>query len=381
MKWLKNLIVLQVFMACSITEVQAFEKDSTKQGFIEYFLFPDSTQYFRVKFAPILKLSPETSLGFGATVILNWDFKNVDPGTFGSMGRTTFYYTLNQQYDWTTYFEIFTNRNDYFFVGSISYNRFPQYFYGIGNFIEASDREELNYQRVYLDLKGRRRIFRKIYLGAAYYLNKLYNVSWTEGESSRFWKNPTLVGTNGYFVSGLGPDVTYDSRDLASNPSKGSFISLTYLIFGRLTGSEQTYQGLEFRASKYLKVSREHFWILGINFYGNFAWGSIPFDRIPGLGNDKIMRGYYNGRFRENNYMTVQAEWRMPIWKIIGAVAWVGTGQVGSNFSAFTLDGLKPNFGMGIRVMFDKSSKSNIRYDQGFGNGESGGYLSIGEAF
>lgn len=363
------------------TQASFAQKDSIKQGFIDYILFPDSTQLFRTKFAPILKFSPETSLGFGFAVIFNWDFKEVSQGTFGSIARSTFYYTLNKQFDWTTYYEIYTNNNDFVFSGSMSYKRFPQFYYGLGNEIEASVREGLNYQRVYFDLKSRRRVFKKLYLGLALYFDDLYNVSWDEGESSKFNSDPQLIGTNGYIVSGIGPDFTFDSRDLASNPSRGSYITLTYLLYGNATGSEYNYQSFELRASKYLAIKPSKFWVLGINFYGNYVTGEVPFDQIPGLGNDNIMRGYYNGRFREKNYMAMQAEWRMPIWKIIGAVAWVGTGQVGSSWASYSWQGLKPNFGFGLRVMFDQASRTNIRFDQGFGDNVNGGYLNIGESF
>jgi len=111
------------------------------------------------------------------------------------------------------------------------------------------------------------------------------------------------------------------------------------------------------------------------------AWGETPFDQVPGLGNDRIMRGYYNGRYREKNYMAAQLEWRMPVWRLIGITTWVGTGQVGHNVGDYTWSGLKPNFGVGLRIMFDKASKTNIRIDQGYGKNTNGTYFSVGEAF
>jgi len=79
--------------------------------------------------------------------------------------------------------------------------------------------------------------------------------------------------------------------------------------------------------------------------------------------------------------MALQAEWRMPVWRFIGITAWIGTGQVGANLSDYTWQGLKPNFGVGLRLMYDKKSKSNLRFDQGFGKETDGFYFNIKEAF
>jgi len=344
-------------------------------------LFPDSTQKIRAKVAPILKVSPETSLAFGATVILNWDFKNANANTFSSIGRSTFIYTFNKQLDWTSYFEVYTKNNNFVFIGSISYKRFPQYYYGVGNEIEENDREKFDYQRFYVDLKGRYRVFNDFFVGVAIDFNTLYNVSWNEKENSKFWNNPSLLGTNGYVVSGLGPEISYDSRDIAGSPMRGSKINIAYLFYGEGIGSEYTYRGLEMRFSKYITISKKRKYVLALNYYGDLVWGDMPFDQIPGLGNDKVMRGYYNGRYRDKNYMAVQAEWRMPIWKVIGMTTWVGAGQVGNRVSDYTWSGMKPNFGIGLRVMIDKRSSTNLRIDEGFGRNTNGMYLSIGEAF
>lgn len=359
----------------------AQDTTGAKQSFLGYLFVPDSTHLFRTKLAPILYFSPETSLGFGLAFIFNWDFKNVSSNTHSSNGRTTFIYTLNNQYDWTTFYELFTNDNNFVFIGSVSFRRFPQYYYGIGDDLAAQEREKFDYQRVYIDLRNRFRVFNKFYLGLAYNLNTLFNITWEEGDHSNFWNNPEFLGTNGYLVSGLGPEFTFDSRDNVANPLRGSYLNFAYLFYDNAFGSEYNYQLFEIDLSKYIAINKDKYWVLGLNLVGKFTKGQTPFDRVPGLGSDEIMRGYYNGSFRDQKYMAVQVEWRMPIWRFIGFTAWVGTGQVGTKVSEYTWQGLKPNFGVGLRIMYDKKSKSNLRLDQGFGESTDGFYFNIDEAF
>jgi hypothetical protein len=370
-------------LIASNLSAKLYAQDSLKTGqsLWQYYIAPDTSQKFRVKVIPILTLSPETSLGFGLSAFVNWDFENSSPGTSSSKGRSTFIYTLNNQFSWITYYDIFTNNNDFVFIGSISYSRFPQFYYGVGNETFENDREKYDYQRVYLNLRSRYRAYRKLYIGLAYYYNTLYNVDWEAGNNSKYWNNPNLLGTNGYLVSGLGPELSFDSRDNVESPLRGNYLNFAYLNYGKWIGSEYKYQGIVVNLSKFFPISVKRYWVIGLNFHGEFAWGDVPFDRIPGLGGYRIMRGYYNGRYRDNNYMAFQAEWRMRIWKFIGAVAWVGTGQVGFHISDYTWAGLKPNFGIGLRFMMDKASKTNIRIDQGFGENTNGTYFSAGEAF
>ena len=376
-----KILVAAIFLNTVSFGLIAQDLTDTKQSFLAYLFVPDSTHLFRTKLAPILYFSPETSLGFGLAFIFNWDFKNVSSKTHSSNGRTTFIYTLNYQYDWTTFYEMFTNDNNFVFIGSVSFRRFPQYYYGIGDDLIKDDREMFDYQRVYIDLRNRYRIYRKFYLGLAYNFNTLYNITWKEGEFSKFWNNPDLQGTDGYSVSGLGPELTFDSRDNAANPLRGSYLNFAYLFYDQAFGSEYNYQLFEVDLSKYITINADKYWVLGINLVGKFTTGQTPFDRVPGLGSDEIMRGYYNGSLRDQKYMALQAEWRMPIWRFIGITAWIGTGQVGANLSDYTWQGLKPNFGVGLRLMYDKKSKSNVRLDQGFGESTDGFYFNIKEAF
>ncbi len=374
------LRIIQVFISLLFT-LSVFSQDSLlqKESLFQRLIKTDTTKALRYKVLPVITYSPETRLGFGAGFIFNWNSKKASPSTNSSLAQSFFIYTQNDQIDWTSLFEIFSNENTFFLSGKVGYLKFPQYYYGVGNDLLNEDKEHFSFQQFYFDIRVRYKVFSKIYVGIDYYFNSNFNVSWEEG--SKFANNPTLYGTNGYLISGLGPEIAYDTRNFPFAPTKGAFYNLSMLIFSDVLGSEYAYNYYQLDLRQYIPINKKREWILALNFYGLFGKGELPFNRLPALGGNNIMRGYYSGSFRDNNYIAFQMEWRMPIWKIISLRTWVGTGQVASNFNEFDWPGFKPNIGVGLRIQFDKKSRSNIRMDQGFGKDTKGFYFKINEAF
>jgi hypothetical protein len=94
------------------------------------------------------------------------------------------------------------------------------------------------------------------------------------------------------------------------------------------------------------------------------------------------MRGYYLGRFRDRNMIAVQAEYRIvPIWWRLGAVVFGGFGDVADEPGDFALGDLKYSIGGGFRFLLIPAERIALRADFGFGDGDSGFYITLGEAF
>ena len=109
--------------------------------------------------------------------------------------------------------------------------------------------------------------------------------------------------------------------------------------------------------------------------------GSPPFDQLPELGGDKLLRGYFQGRYRDRALIAFQAEYRWPLFWRVGAAGFVGVGQVADGLSGFRLDRFWPAGGVGIRFLLAEQEGLNVRADFAFGDGSSGFYLAFGEAF
>ena len=94
------------------------------------------------------------------------------------------------------------------------------------------------------------------------------------------------------------------------------------------------------------------------------------------------MRGYYEGRYKDDQQVVFQSEYRFPLYKRLRGVVFGGTGTVSKDFLDFGLSDLKYSYGAGLRFALSKKEKLNLRIDYGIGQGKSSGfYIQLGEAF
>src|SRR5690606_21820158 len=118
-------------------------------------------------------------------------------------------------------------------------------------------------------------------------------------------------------------------------------------------------------------------------YRGTFA-KNTPFYMYRELGADTSMRGYYLGRYRDNNYTAIQSEVRYrPIPRLGAAIL----GSMGSTFSKQHAYRNIASYGVVLRYLFCLQHSSSIRFDYAIGEkrpGEKrqpGFYLSLSEAF
>jgi hypothetical protein len=100
------------------------------------------------------------------------------------------------------------------------------------------------------------------------------------------------------------------------------------------------------------------------------------------LGGDAIMRGYYLGRYRDRNLVCCQVEYRVVpvVWRL-GVVGFLGFGDVADRIKNLRFGDFKYSYGFGLRYIFNREQKFNMRLDFGFGKGTSGIYITGSEAF
>jgi outer membrane protein assembly factor BamA len=191
--------------------------------------------------------------------------------------------------------------------------------------------------------------------------------------------DPALVGRTGGLHVGAGASAEFDSRDNIMYPSTGIYAFATAVFFRPAFGSDFAFEQYRFDGRAFFEPGAGQ--VIGLNLYSELVGGTPPFYEYALLGNDRVMRGYIQGRYRDRVYAAVQAEYRRRIWWRFGGVLFVGVGDVAPGISKFQAKHLKPNYGAGLRFVFDQVEKMDLRMDVGFGRGTSGVYFGVNQAF
>ncbi len=75
----------------------------------------------------------------------------------------------------------------------------------------------------------------------------------------------------------------------------------------------------------------------------------IPYFMLPSLGSGSTLRAFSSWRFRDRNSMLLQGEWRVMVNRVLDLALFYDTGKVTAHTSDLSFDGLKSDFGVGVR--------------------------------
>ncbi len=116
--------------------------------------------------------------------------------------------------------------------------------------------------------------------------------------------------------------------------------------------------------------------------------GEQPYLTLMALGEDqkgRSGRGYIAGRYRGEDIMYGEIEYRFPISpcsQILGGVVFINaTTTTNQTTQVHLFDYVRPSFGVGLRAMFNKYMRLNINLDFGFGYKSKGLYFSGTDTF
>ena len=112
------------------------------------------------------------------------------------------------------------------------------------------------------------------------------------------------------------------------------------------------FQILEYEAIQHVPILRET-WVLSFRGHVQTAHEKdgqqTPFFMLPSIGGGHSLRGYSSWRFRDQNSLLLQAEWRIMVNRYMDLAFFYDAGKVTSRTSDLDLDGLKDDFGVGVR--------------------------------
>ena len=296
-------------------------------------------------------------------------------------------YTENKQFIMPIQTNFWTKDNSYEFVGNYSYLKYPQSTYGLGSNSKISANDPMDYSLIQFYETILRHVAGNFYAGLGYDFDDHWDISERgnpNGSESDYAKYGTATRTisSGFTINGQ-----LDSRDNAINPSKGTYIGVQLRNSDKNFGATKNWQSLIIDVRKYINFPEGSDNTLAL---WGYEWlivgGKPPYLDLPATGWDANFatgRGYIQGRFRGNDMLYGEAEYRYKITAdgVLGGTVFLN----GESFNAergTSLQSIQPGFGPGLRVKLNKVSNTNISINYGFGNeGSRGLFISVGEAF
>lgn len=330
---------------------------------------------------PALGSSPETSFIFGGVGIYQFKIGDLQAGTRTSSIVGVGIYTLNNQSTFALESALILEGESWILNGMYAYSYFPEAFWGVGSNTSDDNEVRFIYNQVFLSQSALKQVAPKLFIGPT--------VRWTRNYKIRFENldgdpidSPSYRGTEDYSATGLGFTILWDKRDKTMTPTKNHMLEFTMMSNPSWLSTIDSYATYLFDARKYFDFSQNRGKsVLAFQFISKFSSGNPPIKDVAILGGQNVLRGYYEGRFRDHHGAQIQAELRQNIRGRFGIALFTSAGQVWHSFDDMRLNDALISAGGGLRFNLNKKDPTNIRLDYGIGKNTSGFYITIGEAF
>ncbi len=319
---------------------------------------------------PMVFYLPETSLGVGIAVIHTFDLGA--PSEPNSSVLAGFIYTFEGQMIARIEPDLRVGRLSA--RGLLRYQHYPNLFFGPGAGADAAgERYEENTLLGGIDLGWR--VFEHLSVGMSYDLraNKVLNYP-RDGVLDGL--APT--GLKPFVASGIGPTVTWDSRDRPRAPTSGVLAELRLTGYDHKFGS--SHDGLKGSLDLRGYVSPAEGHVVAARARVELSKGDLPFQMQPKLGGSNLMRGWLDGQLRDTHAYAAQLEYRAHLFWRVGVAAFVAAGQSMPSLEDVDPTDLRFAGGLGLRVALNTAQNVNVRLDLALGS-DVHVYFDVFEAF
>jgi len=228
-------------------------------------------------------------------------------------------------------------------------------FFGTGMSTSVDDRTNYSFQQPYasalLTVKPTRRYF-TLAAGAEW-------SRWSQGPGAGSYPSIETKYTP-ETLPGLGAEPTYlrsqamfgfDWRPAPRYARRGGFYGVT---FNDYADSDKVFgfRRIDYEVIQHVPILRET-WMISLHGLAQTtskkSGQEIPFFMLPSLGGGSNLRGYSSWRFRDRHSLLLQAEWRIAVNRFLDTAVFYDTGKVAARAEDLNLDGLKGDYGFGVR--------------------------------
>ncbi len=322
---------------------------------------------------PVLGYAPETSLMFGGAGV-GVVAGPASPPTRPSTALATAVYTLRNQFQLGLDLDHWTAGDRWHLTGSVGAERYPSQFHGVG--AAATDSSETyTPQHLTLAVAAQHRVAPHLYAGAGYWIR---NTRMVKLDPLGRLAAGTVTGSAGATEASLTVDGVWAARDALYMTRRGGYLRLAIGVAGPALGGEHAWRRYTADARAYRAVGRA---VLAAQAVLDATDGTVPFEQLPHLGGQNILRGYTGPRFLDGAMSAAQVEVRAPLKGIFWGVAFAGAGATAPRLGGVPDAPLRVAGGLGLRVVLDRANGLQLRIDYALAKGGGGLYVAAGDAF
>ena len=384
-----HLISLISFLLVSFSSPAQKESENKTFRFLKNYvnrivndtISQEQSQFF---FYPVVGYRPETGIEFGVAPLYVY-YANEDTNNRLSEFNAYGFFTLKSQYGLRVDHAFYSDKDKWFFLGDLNFEQFPLNYYGIGNDVPKNNIALVDATQIRIRERVLRRLAENFYIGLETDFVSLSNVAFKDPDNDQDANFSLPFGAEGSTNFGAGLGLIYDERRNVLNERNAFFSEVAFLDYNTFWKSDIGFSSIVSDTRYFKPLNKSN--VFAMQLLGEFNFGGdIPFNQLSQMGGENMMRGYFRGRFRDENQLSFQAEYRvLPLdlgfSKRLGATFFAGVGDVFKDWNDLQIKDVKWATGIGARFLLFQQKDVYLRVDYAITPDENGFYIGVGEAF
>jgi hypothetical protein len=159
------------------------------------------------------------------------------------------------------------------------------------------------------------------------------------------------LGTKTTYLHSQGT-VGFDWRTSPGYSRRGGFYGVTLHDYAD-KDERFGFRQVDYEAIQHVPILREA-WVISLRGIARTTYTKsnqqVPFFLLPYVGSGSTLRAFTSHRFRDQNGLTLQAEWRIMVNRFMDTAVFYDTGKVAARRADLDLNGLRSDYGFGFRV-------------------------------
>jgi hypothetical protein len=158
------------------------------------------------------------------------------------------------------------------------------------------------------------------------------------------------LGTSTTYLHSQGT-VGFDWRTSPGYSRRGGFYGVTLHDYHD-KDQQFGFREIDYEAIQHFPILREA-WVISLHALARTTSDKdnqqVPFFMLPYVGGGSTLRGFISHRFRADNALALQAEWRIMVNRFMDTAVFYDAGKVAAHKADLDFNGLRSDYGFGVR--------------------------------